>query len=140
MALDAFAADWQERCGHIDELVDVFGMLPEGDQSLRWDMICGQLRSEGWQEVLRIRRLLERLPELGRLIRQLGRSRQTDEPERRSQRTVPVMERALAQHPQPHAVHRGFTRGLVRKELWEGGTEVPWTDSPVPGRPCRSGR
>lgn len=120
MALDAFAADWKERCGQIDELVDVFGMLPEGDQSLRWDMICGQLRSEGWQEVLRIRRLLERLPELGRLIRQLGRSRQTDEPERRSQRTVPVMERALAQHPQPHAVHvpdlPGETRGIKRSD------------------------
>lgn len=120
MALEAFAADWQERCGQIDELVEVFGMLPEGNKDTRWDMICGLLRSEGWQEVVRIRRLLERLPELGRLIRTLGRSRQTEEPDQASQRTVQVMEQAVAQRPEARTVHvpdmPGETRGIKRSD------------------------
>jgi uncharacterized protein with von Willebrand factor type A (vWA) domain len=76
------------------------------------------LRSSGWQEVLRIRRLLERLPELARVIRALGRCQQTDETDARSPITVEVMADAVAQRPQSHTVHipemPGETRGIYR--------------------------
>ena len=61
MAIDAFAADWRQHCGQIDELVEVFGMVPDDCEHQRWDRMRGLLQSSGWQEVLRIRRLLESL-------------------------------------------------------------------------------
>lgn len=120
MALDAFAEDWKERCGQIDQLVDVFGLLPEDGKSTRWDMIRGLLRSEAWQDVVRIRRLLEGLPELARLIRGLGRSQQSEVFDEASQNTVPVMEQAIAKRPEGRTVHvpdlPGQTRGINRSE------------------------
>jgi uncharacterized protein with von Willebrand factor type A (vWA) domain len=120
MALDAFAADWQERCGQMDELVDVFGLLPEGGKNTRWDMIRGLLRSEGWQDVMRIRRLLESLPELAGLIRGLGRARQSEFFDALSQNTVPVLAQAIAQHPAGRTVRvpdlPGETRGIKRSD------------------------
>ena len=120
LALAAFAADWQERRGEMDEWVEVFGMLPEGGKNTRWDTIRGLLRSEGWQDVLRIRRLLARLPELSELIRSLGRVRPTDVDDEQSQQTVPVMERATAQSQASRTVHvpdmPGETRGIQRSD------------------------
>lgn len=118
MALEAFAADWQTRCGEIDELIEVFGSLPDGSKNTHWDSLCGTLRSDGWQEVLRIRRLIEKLPELSELIRRLGRSHATDEPDRRSQQPVERMEAAVAHRPQARSVRipdlPGETRGIKR--------------------------
>ena len=54
-ALDAFAADWKERCGEIDELVDVLGNLGDLLKNTRWDLLRGLLKSSGWQQVVRIR-------------------------------------------------------------------------------------
>ena len=34
--------------------------MPDDGKNARWDLIPGLLRSEGWREVVRIRRLLER--------------------------------------------------------------------------------
>jgi uncharacterized protein with von Willebrand factor type A (vWA) domain len=119
LALDAFAADWQERCGQMDELVDIFGLLP-GGKNTNWDMIRGLLRSEGWQDVVRIRRLLEGLPELASLIRGLGRAQQSEVFDEDSQKTVPVMEQAIAQRPAGRTVHvpdlPGETRGIKRSD------------------------
>jgi hypothetical protein len=120
MALDAFAADWAERCGQMDELLDVFGLLPEGGKNTRWDMIRGLLRSDGWQDVMRIRRLLEGLPELASLIRGLGRAQQSEIFDESSQQTVPVLEQAIAQQPEGRTVHvpdlPGETRGIKRSD------------------------
>ncbi|MCB1930301.1 MAG: VWA domain-containing protein, partial [Rhodocyclaceae bacterium] len=80
-AVDAFAADWQQRCGDMKSLVEVFGDLGDLPKNARWDRLRGLLRSDGWQEVVRIRQLLERLPELARIIRSLGRARVTDVPD-----------------------------------------------------------
>jgi len=96
MALDAFAADWKERSGQIDELVDVLGSLGDLLKNTRWDLLRGLLKSSGWQQVVRIRRLIERLPELARLVRQLGRARQTEIPDESHQLTVQVMHQASA--------------------------------------------
>lgn len=120
MAVDAFAADWQDRCGDMDELADVFGMIPDDAKSTRWDRIRGLLRSEGWQEVVRIRRLLERLPELAELIRRLGRVSETDAPDEAGRITVPVIEQATANRAERSTVRvpemPGETRGVHRAE------------------------
>lgn len=120
MAIEAFAAEWQERCGQFDELIEVFGRLPDDGKSMRWDEIRGLLRSAGWQEVLRIRRLLARLPELVRIIRGLGRSRQSDEYDATNQMTVEVYDEAIAQRLDRRTVRvpdmPGETRGVHRSD------------------------
>ncbi len=73
--MESFAADWAERCGEIDELVGAFGDLGDLLKNTRWDALRGLLRSTEWREVMRIRALIERLPELARILRALGRAR-----------------------------------------------------------------
>ena len=120
MAIEAFAAEWQERCGQVDELIDVFGGLPEDGGNTRWDEVRGLLRSSGWQEVLRIRRLIERLPELARIIRGLGRSRQSDEHDATTQTSVEILDAAMAQRLESRTVRvpdmPGETRGVHRSD------------------------
>ncbi|MHB1372361.1 MAG: VWA domain-containing protein [Thauera sp.] len=74
MAVAAFADDWGERCGEMDELIGAFGDLGDLLKNARWDALRGLLRSSEWREVVRIRALIERLPELVRIIRALGRN------------------------------------------------------------------
>ena len=120
MAIEAFVEDWSERCGEISELIEVFGLPPDDGKNTRWDQIHGLLRSSGWQEVLRIRRLLQRLPELARVIRSLGRCRQSDEADARSPIAVDVMDDAVAQRLESKTVHipemPGETRGIYRSD------------------------
>lgn len=96
LALEGFAADWQERVGMMDELTAVFGEYADLVKNTRWDMMRGLLRSGGWQELVRARRLMESLPELARIVRQLGRARQTDEPDPSNASDVRMMEEHLA--------------------------------------------
>ena len=116
-ALEAFAADWSERTGMMDELTAVFGDL--GDiKHERWDRLRGLLRGEGWREVVRIRRLMEDLPELARLLHALGRAHVSDEPDTALPQPAQVPERVEA----PAALERvtrvpdlpGETRGITR--------------------------
>lgn len=119
-AINAFAEDWQERCGLFEELVDVFGTLPDGAKNTRWDLLCGLLRAEGWQDVVRARRLIEHLPDLARILRQLGRAHPTEEADERSFETVQVMEEATAQCTESRTIHvpdlPGETRGIRRSD------------------------
>lgn len=73
-AVDAFREDWSHRTGEMDELIYVFGELGDLLKNNRSDLTRGLLKSESWQEIVRIRRLLETLPELAAAIRRLGRS------------------------------------------------------------------
>ena len=120
MAIEAFEKDWQQHCGEIDELVEVFGMVPDDCKHSRWDQVRGLLHSSGWQEVLRIRRLLERLQELGRIIRGLGRSRPSAETDAACQAIVEVMDKAIARRPETRTVRvpdmPGETRGIHRSD------------------------
>ncbi|NJD33229.1 MAG: VWA domain-containing protein [Betaproteobacteria bacterium] len=120
MAIDAFVADWQEHCGQIDELVEVFGLVPDDCRHSEWDQLRGLLHSSGWQEVLRIRRLLEGLQELCRIIRGLGRSRLSEEDDAASQSVVEVMEQAIALRAESRTVRvpdmPGETRGIHRSD------------------------
>lgn len=91
-AVDSFCEDWRERTGEMDQLVWVLGELGELVKNDRWDLLRGLLRSAGWQQMLRVRKLLERLPEVSRLIRRLGRAVQTDEADDSCQVPVQLME------------------------------------------------
>ncbi len=118
MALAAFRSDWSERCGEMDALIEVFGDLGDLLKNTRWDLLRGLLRSSGWQEVVRIRRLLEQMPALVRVIRQLGRERPIEVLDEASQCTAAVMEEALALRARTRSVHvpdlPGQTRGVHR--------------------------
>jgi uncharacterized protein with von Willebrand factor type A (vWA) domain len=120
MAIDAFSDDWRQHCDQIDELVEVFGMVPDDCEHSRWDELRGLLHSAGWQEVLRIRRLLAGLPELVKIIRELGRSRPTEENDIASQSLVEVMEQAVALRTETRTVRvpdmPGETRGIHRSD------------------------
>lgn len=117
-AVAAFRDDWGERCGEMDEFIWVFGDLGDAARSEHWDATRGLLRSEGWREMLRIRALLERLPELRELIRGLGRARQTDEPDASSRLEAEVFEQATEPLPRTREVHipglPGETQGIER--------------------------
>ena len=117
-AVDSFAADWAERCGDIDELVGAFGDLGDLLKNTRWDALRGLLRSTEWREVMRIRALIERLPELARILRALGRARPTDEVSESSQALLAVVEQAEVQRSESRRVRvpdlPGETRGVQR--------------------------
>jgi len=119
-AIEAFAADWETRCGDMKSLVDVFGDLGDLPKNARWDRLRGLLRSHGWQEVVRIRQLLERLPELARIIRGLGRARVTEVADEHGQQTETVIEPSQARVPEARTVHvpdlPGETRGVCRSD------------------------
>lgn len=104
MALAALAADWQDRRGELDELTEVFGDFGDAPKNDRWDMLRGLLRSEAWQEVRRIRRRLEALPELGRLIRSLGRHRDSALADPASRQTARVLQAATARSTRSRSV------------------------------------
>ncbi len=117
MAIEAFSNDWKERRGAIDELIDVFGDIPK---NTRWDLLRGLLTGAAWQDVVRIRRLLERLPELVRILRGLGRARATDEPDPSSRGNTQRVEPVEALVPRTRTVRiphlPGETRGIFRSD------------------------
>lgn len=117
-ALEGFREDWKERCGELDELVAVFGDLGDLGKNMRWDLMHGLLRSSGWQQVMRIRRLIEGLPELVRIIRRLGRAREATLPEEVQSAEVQVMEQTIAPSTQVRTTRvpdiPGETRGVRR--------------------------
>ena len=119
-ALDDFAAEWRERCGLIDEWVSVFGDFDDLTKNARWDMMRGLLKSAGWQEVMRIRRLIEALPELAGIIRRLGRARASDETDEAQRRDVQTMEESVAWRQMLRSArvpeYPGETRGVRRSE------------------------
>lgn len=120
MAVAAFADDWRERSGQMAELIQVFGLLPEDAKHSRYDQLRGLLRSSGWQEVLRVHRLLERLPALTKVIRELGRSQVSDTPHASSQSLVPVLDTAVAYKTVQRTLRvpdmPGETRGIQRSD------------------------
>jgi len=117
-AARAFHNDWTERSGEIDELVYVFGDPGDALKHDRWDVTRGLLRSTGWQEMLRIRKLLESLAGLTRVIRKLGRARQTDEFDPYSYVQVQVLEKITTLAPKARQVRvpdmPAETRGVKR--------------------------
>jgi uncharacterized protein with von Willebrand factor type A (vWA) domain len=118
MALEALGADWRDRTGMVGELTEIFGEMGDLPKNTRWDRLQGLLKSEGWQEVVRIRRLLERLPELAKAIRRLGRTRQGEEWDPVGREPELVLEPAVALREKRRTVRvpelPGETRGVTR--------------------------
>jgi uncharacterized protein with von Willebrand factor type A (vWA) domain len=98
-AADAFGEEWRIAAGEIDALLYVFGELGASMKGEHWALVRGLLHTEGWRELVRIRRLLEAMPELQALIGGLGRARQTEEQDAEHRPRVEVMERIRGLRP-----------------------------------------
>jgi uncharacterized protein with von Willebrand factor type A (vWA) domain len=117
-ALAAFADDWRERRGLLDELEAVFGACPDLLKNTNWDLLRGLLHSAGWQDIVRIRRLIEALPELAAVIRHLGRAQPVEETDESQQRDLQLMEQTTAPRSSMRVTRvpemPGETRGVYR--------------------------
>ena len=117
-ALAAFTEDWQERSGMIEELEQVFGTTGDVLKNIRWDLLRGLLRSDGWKEIVRVRRLMETLSELSALIRRLGRLRPTEDADESRQLEQRVTEESASLQPCIRTTRvpemPGETRGIYR--------------------------
>lgn len=107
-------AAWQEHARAWTEIVDVFGdlgqMLGRG-----WDLSRSVLRHTGWADLVRLRQLLERLPQIRDIIRTLGRMHESDAEEQVVDTVfVPVRRLEEERHEvrTPHLPHE--TRGIER--------------------------
>lgn len=83
----ALAAAWGERLRAWAAVEEVFGELG-GMCGLGWDLSRTVLRHTGWHDVKRLAELLERLPQIRDVVRQLGRMQSTDKPDE-----APILER-----------------------------------------------
>lgn len=77
-ALSLLAAAWEGRIRIWDRLESLLGPLGKG-LGLGWDLSAGVLAHKGWQHVAQLQDVLNRLPSISELVRELGRLRQTDE-------------------------------------------------------------
>ncbi|MBL8491703.1 MAG: VWA domain-containing protein [Rhodocyclaceae bacterium] len=117
-AATLFAAEWQEMAADIEALMAVFETLGDCLKSTQCAMTRGLLRSEGWQELVRISVLMHRLPELRSVIRHLGRAVETDEIDETRPPELSVMERTRTRSLAWREVHVpslvAETRGVIR--------------------------
>ncbi len=76
--LARFKNEWAEKVRIWAELAAVFGEL--GALIGRgWDLARGVLSSQGWLDIVRLAKLLERVPKLKELVRTIGRMQSTEE-------------------------------------------------------------
>ena len=117
-AAEAFAAEWKVLAADIEELLAMFETLGYLLKTARSDQSLGILHSERWQELVRIRKLLEDQPELRSLIRQLGRARESEQLDETSQAPLQLMEKQRTRCPQLREIHlpgaMAETRGVRR--------------------------
>ena len=106
---------WEDRAQLWARISDVFDdlghMLGRG-----WDLTSGILQHVGWREVLRLRELVERLPQLREIVQSLGRLHASDKEESVAERVfLPTRrleeERREAWTPRIPADTRGVERG-----------------------------
>ncbi len=90
---ETFSADWRERTEVLRDIHYIFDDLGSLDGLDNWDTSHGKLRSEGREVLLRIRKLLEDMPEIRKVIRSLGRAKPTDELDDSRPPSIPLMEK-----------------------------------------------
>ena len=105
---------WSDRARAWADITDVFGDLGEL-MGRGWDMSLGVLRHTGWRDLLRLRELVNQLPELREIVRALGRLRSSsDETSVAEMILVPVRrleeERLEVRTPHIPAETRGVER------------------------------
>ena len=110
------AATWFERVRLWSSLADVFGEL--GDVlGLGWDLSQGVLRHHGWQELARLRALLEQLEPLKALVRTLGRLHHPDEGPPVIETITEVLRRVVEERHEVQSPHvPAETRGVERSD------------------------
>ncbi len=75
-AEDDLVQSWEPRVRAWAAIADVFGDLGRF-LGRGWDLSLGVLRHTGWRELLRLRELVEKLPQVTEIIRTLGRLEQS---------------------------------------------------------------
>ncbi len=105
---------WGETARAWASIADVFGDLGEL-MGRGWDLSTRVLGEIGWMEVLKLRELIERLPELREIVRQLGRLQTATDGESIAEKVlVPVRrveeERRQVRTPQAPTEMRGIER------------------------------
>lgn len=111
---DTLLQTWGERARIWSELAEVFDdlghLLGRG-----WDLTAGVLRHAGWLDMLRLRELLERVPQLRELIRTIGQLQLSDDGASTAQtifQPVQRLEEELREIPTP--LVPAETRGVER--------------------------
>jgi uncharacterized protein with von Willebrand factor type A (vWA) domain len=110
----ALLADWGDRARAWAEIADVFGDLGEM-MGRGWDLSLGVLRHTGWLDLLRLRQLVEQLPQLREIVRALGRLHASEqEPSVAERILLPVrrVEEEVREVRTPHVPAE--TRGVER--------------------------
>lgn len=107
-------AAWGERARAWAEIADMFGDLGEM-MGRGWDLSCGVLRHTGWLDLLRLRKLIDQLPQLREIVRALGRLHAAQDDESIAEKIlVPVRrleeERRAVRTPLIPAEMRGLER------------------------------
>lgn len=106
---------WGERARCWASIADVFGDLGQL-MGRGWDLSLGVLRHSGWKDLVRLRALVEKLPQIQEIIRSLGRLQQSNQDDESVAETLfePVrrLEEELQEVRTPHVP--GETRGIVR--------------------------
>jgi uncharacterized protein with von Willebrand factor type A (vWA) domain len=117
-ALADFADEWRERSDFVKELVEVFGDAGNLFKSVNWAELRGLLKSEGWQEILRIHRVMAALPKLAALLRRLGRAEPGTDADESDQVDIEHEEQATEVRERIRVTHipemPGETRGVCR--------------------------
>lgn len=86
-AAAAMAAAWSERLREWSAIEDVFGELG-GMCGLGWDLSRTVLRHTGWQDAKRLADLLNKIPQIRDVVRQLGRMQSSEKADE-----TPILER-----------------------------------------------
>lgn len=105
---------WGERARAWAEVSEVFGDLGEL-MGRGWDLVRGVLRHAGWLDLVRLRRLVEQLPQVREVVRSLGRMQVSTDEECVAERLfVPVrrLEEERLEIRTPHVPAE--TRGVER--------------------------
>lgn len=111
---DSLLSAWGERARAWAQISDVFGDLGEM-MGRGFDLSTSVLKQIGWLEILKLRELIERLPQLREIVRQLGRLHAATEGESIADKLlVPVRrieeERREVRTPQAPTETRGIER------------------------------
>ncbi|NOY92822.1 MAG: VWA domain-containing protein [Deltaproteobacteria bacterium] len=105
---------WGEHARAWAQLADVFGdlgqMLGRG-----WDMSMGVLKHAGWLDLLRLRELVEKLPELREVVRALGRIHARNDGETVAEKILVPVRRLEEDRVEVRTAHvPAETRGIER--------------------------